>query len=137
MVNIVHININDTINNISININDINKCEKVLTDNANYKGNGSIELVYSIENINIYSWKEGQDLNKHILLNTELNLYGDIFIINNNLHDYSISEYGELYYILTNNENKIDENKIVENKIVENKSITNNILLDIDTTNYL
>ena len=99
MVNIIHININDTINNISININNINEYEKILTDYANYKGNGSIELVYSIENINIYGWKNGTDLNKHVLPNIKINLYGDIFIINNNLNNYSISEYGELYYI--------------------------------------
>tara|TARA_B110000285_G_scaffold193321_1_gene222266 strand:+ start:106 stop:483 length:378 start_codon:yes stop_codon:yes gene_type:complete len=125
MVNIIHININDTINNISININNINEYEKILTDYANYKGNGSIELVYSIENINIYGWKNGTDLNKHVLPNVKINLYGDIFIINNNLNNYSISEYGELYYILTNNENK--------NKL----DINNNILLDTDTTIYL
>tara|TARA_Y100001958_G_scaffold160033_1_gene165413 strand:- start:831 stop:1169 length:339 start_codon:yes stop_codon:yes gene_type:complete len=107
----------------TININRKNILN-ILKKESKEQGKGDIEQVYNIENVYFYSWKNGKNINKHRLPNTNMILYGDIFIINisNKIKNYTVSEYGELYYFINNK----DENK----KYFD-------ILLDEDTTEYI
>ena len=147
---IIKINIDNTMENINININNTNKLNKLL-EISNNKGENNISELYTWNNkISVYGWTSGIDnKNKHKLppggISTtnkipseKMNLYGNIFIIafnKNKIINYNISEYGELHYILTLN----DSDKEFSNSDSEDDNINNNldnILLDKDLTEY-
>jgi len=106
----------------TININKKN-IVNILKKESKNKGYGDIEEVYNIDNVFFYGWKNGKNINKHKLPNSNIVLYGDIFIINisGKIKNYSVSEYGDLYYFTNNQE--------------DNKDIYDT-LLDEDTTEY-
>lgn len=123
MKKIIIIKTDNKIEELDININKKNILT-ILENNSTNKGNGKIKLVDSVKNIKFYGWTSGQTVNKHILPNKKVKLYGDIFVLNINrtISNYTIAEYGELHYLLTSKDN-------------ENESY-DNILLDYDTNEY-
>ena len=122
MVCIIQIYTNGNMIDKTINLNKKN-IVNILKKQSKQTGEGDIEQIYNIDNIHFYSWKNGNNINKHKLPNSNMVLYGDIFIVNitGKIKNYSVSEYGELYYFINNQE--------------DNKNIYD-ILLDEDTTNY-
>ena len=127
MVCIIQIYTNGSMIDKTINLNKKN-IVNILKKESKQTGEGDIQQIYNIDNIYFYSWKNGNNINKHKLPNNNMILYGDIFIINITvkIKNYSVSEYGEFYYF-TNNKDKHTKD--------ENKNICD-ILLDEDTTNY-
>lgn len=165
MKSIIRINIDNTMENI--NINEKKNLKEELVKITNLKGYNSIVELYTWnKNVKSYGWMLGSNKNIHKLppsgktnnlsnieLSENIELYGDIFIIcfkNSNIIDYNISEYGELYYILTTDDfkefsNSSDEEieinteeKKIENIIndVEIINIHNDKLLDEDLNEY-
>ena len=159
---IIKINVDNVIENIDIKIND-NNIKTELEKNTTNKGNNNIIELYNWNNkkIKAYGWISGT-LNKNIHKlppcgessniiepSEELTLYGTIFILRfdkNKVINYDISEYGELYYILTSDDldkeyenSDSEEDNIINNIVVENNeeiSIIQNNLLDEDLTDY-
>ena len=122
MVCIIQVYTNGSMIDKTININKKN-IVNILKKESKNKGYGDIEEVYNIDNVFFYGWKNGKNINKHNLPNSNIVLYGDIFIINisGKIKNYSVSEYGDLYYFTNNQE--------------DNKDIYDT-LLDEDTTEY-
>jgi len=122
MFKIISINSDNTMKEIDIKNK---KIKNELTDITNTRGSCDIELLYywNYNNIIIkcYGWVEGDEsiINKHKLpmsgiseitdISSEsIKLYGNIYIIcnsNNKIINYSISEYGEFYFIINDIEN--------------------------------
>ena len=123
MVYIIRIKVDGSMEDQNININKKNILN-ILTNISENKGENNISIVNKLDNIYFYGWKTGNKQNKHILPNSDLNLYGDIFIlkIDKKIKKYTISEYGDYYYFVT------DE---------EEKKKNYNKLLDEDTTEYI
>lgn len=152
MKSIVKINIDNTMENI--NIDETKNIEKELTKNANFKGSKNIKELYSWnKKIKVYGWDKGSNyknihklpscgVSVNLKLSENIQLYGNIFIVcfkNNNIINYNISEYGELHYMLTEDNiteyNSDDENldKIDNVQLI---NISNDILLDEDLNEY-
>ena len=154
---IIKININNTIETINININNSNINKNLLKISTD-KGQDNIIELYTWNNkkIKAYGWISGiNNENKHKLppqgkskinkiQSEKIKLYGNIFIMafnKNKIIDYNISEYGELYYILTSHDSDLDNSN--ENSNLYKKSKKGNInnlldtdLLDEDLTEY-
>ena len=120
MKNIVRINIDSTMNDLDLNIEN-HKIGKILNNNINNKGSKNISNLYSwVKNkdiIKCYGWFEGneEDINKHELIpngssklleedSSTVLLYGDIFIIcydeKNKIKDFSVTDYAEFFDIM-------------------------------------
>ena len=115
MVNIVKIGINGDMKDINIELLNIDL--EVLEDLCHIKGHNKIKLIFKWshenKNINLFSWTDGNYLNKHILPNNgediqyqginsvDTKIYGDIIIIKtdilNNIENILSDEYGEFY----------------------------------------
>lgn len=121
MVCIIQIYTNGSMIDKTININRKN-IVNILKKEAKDKGEGDIEQLYNIDNIYFYGWNSGKNINKHKLPNNNMVLYGDVYILNikGKIKNYSVSEYGDLYYFINNKE---------DNNICD-------MLLDEDTTEY-
>lgn len=170
MKSIIKINVNNTMECITINdnLNILNELLKKTT----LKGTGSLKELYTWnKKIIAYGWNDGtNNKNKHRLppcgvskkyieLSEEIDLYGDIFIVcykDKNIIDYSIPEYGELHYILSNtdldnistsDEENLDEDKKeqieedidqynLEKEKDKSMNDTQNMLLDEDLNEY-
>jgi len=124
---IISINADNTMKEINIKNK---KIKNELTDITNTRGSGDIELLYywnyNNNKILCYGWIDGDEslINKHKLpisgiseitdISSEtIKLYGNIYIIcncNNKTINYSISEYGEFYFIINDIENIVDTN---------------------------
>jgi hypothetical protein len=116
MKNIVRINIDDTMNDLNLNIENKNVVN-LLNKQSNQKGNNNVRQLYSWTKgsniIKCYGWYDGEhdNINKHELIpngsskfldddSSTILLYGDIFLIcyeNNKICDFTVADYGELY----------------------------------------
>ena len=120
MKNIVRINIDSTMNDLDLNIENHN-ISKILNNNINNKGSKNICNLYSwVKNkdiIKCYGWFEGNEehINKHELIpngssklleedSSTVLLYGDIFLIcydeKNKIKDFSVTDYAEFFDIM-------------------------------------
>jgi len=124
---IISINSDNTMKEINIKKK---KLEEQLTEITNTRGSGEIELLYywnyNNKLIKCYGWIDGDEslVNKHKLPmsgiseitdtpSETIKLYGNIYIIScdsQNIINYSISEYGEFYFIINDIENNVDTN---------------------------
>ena len=142
------ININDSITEyfVNNNIQDIDVLYIWKYQNNIIKAYGSYTDSYS-------------DINKHILPpngmshvlddnSNEISIYSNIYIVaynkNNKQINYQISEYGDFYYVM-NEQNNFEEDdnisinsdtNIIENKININKNISNIINSNNNILNY-
>ena len=120
MKNIVRINIDGSMNDLELSIENRNVVN-ILNKNANKKGKNNIRQLYSWTKdnkiIKCYGWYDGNHdcVNKHELIpygsskfleddSSTILLYGDIFLLyygdNNRIKDYSVSEYAEFTEII-------------------------------------
>jgi hypothetical protein len=116
MKNIVRINIDGSMNDLELTIENRNVVN-ILNKNANKKGKNNIRQLYSWtkENkiIKCYGWYDGNHdcVNKHELIpygsskfleddSSTILLYGDIYLLcydNNKILDFSVSDYANFY----------------------------------------
>ena len=120
MKTIVRINIDNSMNDLDINIENRN-IVNLLNKIANNKGINNVRQLYTWNHgnniVKCYGWYEGVDstINKHELIpngsskfleedSSTILLYGDIFLLyygdNNIIKDYSVSEYAEFTEII-------------------------------------
>mgnify|MGYP001194888234 CR=1 FL=1 len=161
MKSIIKINIDNTMENI--NINEKKDLKEELKKKSNFKGNEEISEIYTWnKNVKAYGSIKGCD-NKNIhklppygissninnkKTSEEIELYGNIFIVcfnGSNITNYSVSEYGELHYILTTDDFKEysntssseeEEKEKVKKNNVDIINVYNDILLDEDLNEY-
>lgn len=116
MKNIVRININGSMNDLELNIENRNVVN-ILNKNSNKKGKNNIRHLYSWTKdskiIKCFGWYDGDHdcVNKHELIpygsskfleddSSTILLYGDIFLLcydNNKLLDFSVKDYADFY----------------------------------------
>lgn len=124
----VHISRDETMKEFKVK--NMNNIIKILLKNSICHGSGNISELYNwlFDDIIVkcYGWHDG-DIgfqNKHVLPpggasnfleqdSSEINLYGDIFIIrikNDKLINTSVSDYGEFYNLISSNYSDNEEN---------------------------
>ena len=116
MKNVVRINVNGSMNDLELNIENRNVVN-ILNKNSNKKGKNNIRHLYSWtkENkiIKCYGWYDGEhdSVNKHELIpygsskfleedSSTILLYGDIYLLyyeNNKILDFYVSDYADFY----------------------------------------
>ena len=117
MKNIVRINIDDSMNDLELSIENRNVVN-ILNKNANKKGKNNIRHLYSWTKdnkiIKCYGWYDGNHdhVNKHELIpygsskfleddSSTILLYGDIYLLcydnNNKILDFNVSDYANFY----------------------------------------
>ena len=116
MKNIVRININGSMNDLELNIENRNVVN-ILNKNSNKKGKNNIRHLYSWTKdskiIKCFGWYDGDHdcVNKHELIpygsskfleddSSTILLYGDIYLLcydNNKILDFSVSDYANFY----------------------------------------
>ena len=116
MKNIVRININGSMNDLELNIENRNVVN-ILNKNSNKKGKNNIRHLYSWTKdskiIKCFGWYDGEHdcVNKHELIpygsskfleddSSSILLYGDIFLLcynDNKLLDFSVKDYADFY----------------------------------------
>tara|TARA_B100001093_G_C26704422_1_gene960563 strand:+ start:552 stop:1097 length:546 start_codon:yes stop_codon:yes gene_type:complete len=116
MKNIVRININGSMNDLELNIENRNVVN-ILNKNSNKKGKNNIRHLYSWTKdskiIKCFGWYDGEHdcVNKHELIpygsskfleddSSTILLYGDIFLLcynDNKLLDFSVKDYADFY----------------------------------------
>ena len=116
MKNIIRININGSMNDLELNIENRNVVN-ILNKNSNKKGKNNIRNLYSWTKdskiIKCFGWYDGEHdcVNKHELIpygsskfleddSSTILLYGDIFLLcynDNKLLDFSVKDYADFY----------------------------------------
>ena len=116
MKNVVRINIDGSMNDLELTIENRNVVN-ILNKNANKKGKNNIRQLYSWTKdnkiIKCYGWYDGNHdcVNKHELIpygsskfleddSSTILLYGDIYLLcydNNKILDFSVSDYANFY----------------------------------------
>ena len=116
MKNIVRINIDGSMNDLELTIENRNVVN-ILNKNSNKKGKNNIRHLYSWTKdnkiIKCYGWYDGNHdcVNKHELIpygsskfleedSSTILLYGDIYLLsyeNNNILDFNVSDYANFY----------------------------------------
>ena len=116
MKNIVRINIDGTMDELHLNVENRN-IVNLLTKQSKNKGDNNVRQLYSWTKgsniIKCYGWYDGdhENINKHELIpngsskfldddSSTILLYGDMFLIcyeNDKICDFTVADYGELY----------------------------------------
>ena len=120
MKNVVRINIDGSMNDLELTIENRNVVN-ILNKNANKKGKNNIRQLYSWTKdnkiIKCYGWYDGNHdcVNKHELIpygsskfleddSSTILLYGDIYLLcydNNKILDFNVSDYANFYNEIT------------------------------------